>query len=605
MTLKHVLAGALLALAPSLAAAQVQPGLPSANTVYAGPTSGPAAAPSFRTLAPADLGSALTSAAFDAAFCTTQNAMLVRGASVWACQTTLPSALMPGLTGDVASTAGTAATTIQPGVVTGTKIASGTVTGGNIAAGTLANSNLANMATNTVKCNPTTTTATPTDCSYPYINVKDYGATGNGSTDDTTAIQNAINALPNSGGVVLFPVGNYKVSSTVNVGNGTSSSGSTKQGIILQGIGDPNTQPIFPGFTATSGPKITWAGSGSGGIISINGPLQGWGVQNLYLDCANTTSSIGLNIISAQMGDSRNLTFVNCFRGIASTTYNPFGSFTNTDSFHNKFHGTSIQVANISGAMGILLTGAGTSDTDVNLFTDVNIFLPTTTITVFGIYLQLCDTNVFVDTHIYGGNPNGQSISFDYSVNTNFPSSNMFHTLDPFQASGGASFTSVGTPANGIHPNMIFPLAEGNSAVCPTTIPNFACYGGNTIVTNPGGNNNGTNILGAWTTFTPSPACGTATFTVNSARSKTIGKNTYIEVDITLNTLGTCANNFTFTLPNVVQSASSITGRNSNNGKAWACYLSTNATTATCGTADGSAIMASDRYIASGVYENQ
>jgi hypothetical protein len=48
------------------------------------------------------------------------------------------------------------------------------------------------------------------------INVKDYGATGNGTTDDTAAIQNAINALPN-GGAVWFPTGLYKITSTISV----------------------------------------------------------------------------------------------------------------------------------------------------------------------------------------------------------------------------------------------------------------------------------------------------------------------------------------------------------------------------------------------------
>jgi parallel beta-helix repeat protein len=42
------------------------------------------------------------------------------------------------------------------------------------------------------------------------INVKDYGATGNGSTDDTAAIQDAIDAVT-AGGTLFFPVGTYLV----------------------------------------------------------------------------------------------------------------------------------------------------------------------------------------------------------------------------------------------------------------------------------------------------------------------------------------------------------------------------------------------------------
>jgi hypothetical protein len=47
-------------------------------------------------------------------------------------------------------------------------------------------------------------------------NVKAFGAAGNGSTDDTTAIQAAINAA-GSGGNILLPVGNYVVSSQIQV----------------------------------------------------------------------------------------------------------------------------------------------------------------------------------------------------------------------------------------------------------------------------------------------------------------------------------------------------------------------------------------------------
>lgn len=42
-------------------------------------------------------------------------------------------------------------------------------------------------------------------------NVKAYGATGNGVTDDSVAIQNAINSLGQGGGIVYFPVGVYLI----------------------------------------------------------------------------------------------------------------------------------------------------------------------------------------------------------------------------------------------------------------------------------------------------------------------------------------------------------------------------------------------------------
>ncbi len=51
------------------------------------------------------------------------------------------------------------------------------------------------------------------DSSSGVVNVKDFGAVGNGIADDTAAIKAAIASIP-SGGTVLFPFGNYLITST-------------------------------------------------------------------------------------------------------------------------------------------------------------------------------------------------------------------------------------------------------------------------------------------------------------------------------------------------------------------------------------------------------
>jgi len=51
------------------------------------------------------------------------------------------------------------------------------------------------------------------------INVADFGAVGNGSTDDTAALNAAFASLLGSFGMVLFPNGTYKITDTVTVGN--------------------------------------------------------------------------------------------------------------------------------------------------------------------------------------------------------------------------------------------------------------------------------------------------------------------------------------------------------------------------------------------------
>jgi hypothetical protein len=52
-----------------------------------------------------------------------------------------------------------------------------------------------------------------------YVDVRWFGAVGDGTTDDTTAIQAAINSLSSTGGVVVFPIssGKYIVNSTITL----------------------------------------------------------------------------------------------------------------------------------------------------------------------------------------------------------------------------------------------------------------------------------------------------------------------------------------------------------------------------------------------------
>ena len=51
-----------------------------------------------------------------------------------------------------------------------------------------------------------------------WVNVKNFGAVGDGVTDDAPAVQSAINSMTN-GGTLYFPAGKYLLDSTVNSGN--------------------------------------------------------------------------------------------------------------------------------------------------------------------------------------------------------------------------------------------------------------------------------------------------------------------------------------------------------------------------------------------------
>lgn len=69
---------------------------------------------------------------------------------------------------------------------------------------------------------------------YVPVNVKQYGAVGDGVTDDTAAIQAALN----DSRFVYFPAGTYLVSSTITIPGNTTIKGSGRANTLIQQIND-------------------------------------------------------------------------------------------------------------------------------------------------------------------------------------------------------------------------------------------------------------------------------------------------------------------------------------------------------------------------------
>jgi hypothetical protein len=87
-----------------------------------------------------------------------------------------------------------------------------------------------------------------------WYNVRQYGATGSGSTDDTAAIQNAINAA-GAGGTVYFPAGTYLVSATLTGYSGATYIGDGWQSLIKQKNG-ANLSAVFS-WPSTASPAYS------------------------------------------------------------------------------------------------------------------------------------------------------------------------------------------------------------------------------------------------------------------------------------------------------------------------------------------------------------
>jgi hypothetical protein len=129
------------------------------------------------------------------------------------------------------------------------------------------------------------------DRAISVLNVKDYGATGNGTTDDTAAIQLAINSLPAGGGCVFVPSGTYKVSSALTLSEGAQLVGTGSGSILRADAGSLGIDVIQIGdggatvsFAAVRHLKITANGQKTAGAgIALNKAYRVW-LESLSLE---------------------------------------------------------------------------------------------------------------------------------------------------------------------------------------------------------------------------------------------------------------------------------------------------------------------------------
>lgn len=99
------------------------------------------------------------------------------------------------------------------------------------------------------------------------FNVKDHGALGNGSTDDTAAIQATINLAGTNGGIVFLPPGTYNISASLTLANN----------IVFAGAGQGAT---FIQQNSTTSHALVAADASTIKIqdMRINGPSSGTGM---------------------------------------------------------------------------------------------------------------------------------------------------------------------------------------------------------------------------------------------------------------------------------------------------------------------------------------
>ena len=117
------------------------------------------------------------------------------------------------------------------------------------------------------------------------ISVKDYGAVGDGVTDDTVAIQATIDAV--SRGTILFPQGTYKVTSTINIANKNAQNDDTQSNLEISAFGA----------------KLVSTVSGSTPALNING-CKRLNIRGLELSATTTSLTVQVQGLWSSTWDS-------------------------------------------------------------------------------------------------------------------------------------------------------------------------------------------------------------------------------------------------------------------------------------------------------------
>jgi hypothetical protein len=207
------------------------------------------------------------------------------------------------------------------------------------------------------------------------ISVFDFGAKGDGATDDTTSIQNAINSVQAAkGGTLYFPPGTYNISAPLTV---------TGSNVMLMGAGGDSFHD--GGTNAYPATKIVYTGTtNTNSIVTFktinnvaNSKIQGGGVQNMWLACEGTMAG-GITILSANGGTYKNVV-------VTSPTFTAYNitSWANgtiaeaADSQDNLFmqcQFRTIDLASTANANGFVFTstGPGTAFANASFNTLIN-----------------------------------------------------------------------------------------------------------------------------------------------------------------------------------------------------------------------------------------
>lgn len=195
------------------------------------------------------------------------------------------------------------------------------------------------------------------DRSSAILNIKTFGAVGNGVADDAPAIQAAISSLPTLGGVVLIPSGTFKLGSGVTI---------DRAGVTIQSVSNGSALIQFAGSSVNTAFRM--ADTTTRRVV----------LRDLRIESTNDGSGCAIDA-----SYFTNAIIENCRIGNTGASPNKGIYFSQSGTFYNVVRDTRVQVKGASSA-GITFT----TNAQSNLISNIRALGDTTN-----------STGVLVDAH--------------------------------------------------------------------------------------------------------------------------------------------------------------------------------------------------------------
>jgi len=152
-----------------------------------------------------------------------------------------------------------------------------------------------------------------------YINVKDYGATGDGITDDKAAIQSAIDLAVASKGTIYFPSGTYRISNVLTINDTvTLVSNTAVSGVTILGAGKNNTTILADAGTFDAF-RITNTTTGIINAFTMSDLAIVRGGTSIYASDQVPSAGAGLSVDNMAAFTFQNLAIMNFDWGVYGT----------------------------------------------------------------------------------------------------------------------------------------------------------------------------------------------------------------------------------------------------------------------------------------------